>query len=455
MAQTAQQIENLSDGELQGEYVSGGGYYTSQTLSLESVDRIRPGLTAQTRSQLRYDSEVESSVEFLLDAVFSDGLQPVSAITDDEAEDYIEAGDIANFIAVATSTDAPRTLAAVVREVAREAFYSGVKAGEIVLKVDDENNLILDRINPKPNSAVSFVCDRHNNVLGLTSWNRNYSATEITEKKEEIIAREKFLIIQFEMEDNDPRGVVKIKAAYDDWCDKKLTREQWKEWRRTSAIPKKFGITDPNAAPRKLFDRDGKPLMKGNMPVTVSAEKDLMNALEGYANNSTVTAPHGTTIGQLEIDGTGEQFVKALKYNNSGIRKAILGDSVTTGEDDKGIKGAKEVAMNVVDLRVKSTKNTIADAVRRDVYRLLTVVNFGADKAYLTPYCSLGDTERRDWATDLDAATSAGYQFADEHLPELDVQFGQKPRKFQQKIETEPNKGNKNDTRQEGEGEAE
>jgi hypothetical protein len=70
---------------------------------------------------------------------------------------------------VATGGDAPRTLASVVREVARDAFYSGVKTGEIVLKPDDDGKLILDRVNPKPNSSVSFVCDRFNNVLGLTS----------------------------------------------------------------------------------------------------------------------------------------------------------------------------------------------------------------------------------------------------------------------------------------------
>jgi hypothetical protein len=435
MLQPATKSKDLNKTELQGEYVSGGGSYQSLTLSLESTDRTRPNLTAQTRVAMRYDSEVESSVEFLLDAVFADGIAPVPVITDDEDADFPQAKEIADFVRTATSGDCPRTLAAVVREVARDAFYSGVKCGEIVLKLDDENNLALDRINPKPNSAVSFVCDRHNNVLGLTGWNRNYSLTEIGEKRDEIIPREKFLIIQFELEDNDPRGVCRVRAGYDDWCDKKLTREQYKEWRRTSSIPKKYGITSEKARPRQIFDKEGKPVMKGGVAETVSAEKDLMTALEGFANNSTVTAPHGTEIGQLEVKGNGEQFVKALKYNNSGIRKAILGDSVSTGEDDKGVKAAKEVSIDVVNLRVKSIKNIIADAVRRDVYRLLTIVNFGADKAHFTPVCSLGDTERRDWEATAGALQKIGYRMADEHQREGDTILGFTPRSKDKKID--------------------
>lgn len=242
MPQAAQKSKEIKESELTGEYVS-GGLYQSVRLSLESVDRLRSNLTPETRSAMRYDSEVESSVEFLLDAVFADGISPVPVIADEDEEEFAAAQEIADFIKTATAGDTPRTLAAAVREIARDAFYSGVKTGEIVCRYNSENQLILDRINPKPNSAISFVSDRHNNVLGLASRNRNYSITEIGEKRDEIIPREKFLIIQFELEDNDPRGVLKIRASYDDWADKKLTRDQYKEWRRTSAIPKKYGIT--------------------------------------------------------------------------------------------------------------------------------------------------------------------------------------------------------------------
>ena len=84
--------------------------------------------------------------------------------------------------------------------------------------------------------------------------------------------------------------------------------------------------------------------------------------------------------------------------------------------------------MNVVDLRVKSFRTIVCICVKRDLLTLLTTANFEEKYWHLVPDCSLGDTERRDWATDLSAATSAGYGFAKKHLPELDKQFSLDPR---------------------------
>jgi hypothetical protein len=438
LAETAKTLEFPNKEELQGEYVS-GGYSGNVRLSLDSYDTQRPGLTVEMRRSMRYDSEIESSVEFLVDAVFSEGVSPVPRISDSENPEFEKANEINDFIRRATNRPGmARRLETVLREVFRDAFYAGVKTAEIVLCADENSSLILDRLNPKPNSAITFVCDRFYNVLGLTSWNRFYSSEEIAAKKDDIIPREKFLIMQLELEDNHPSGIAKIRAAFDDYADKKNDRAVYKEWKRTSAIPKKYGITGPNAKDTQVRNPDGSQAVENGIPKTITAEKGLMMALEGYANNSTVTAPNGTTIGQLEVQGTGDQFIKSLKFNNGGIRKAILGDSVTTGDDDKGIKAAKEVANDVVDLKVRTMKSAVSEAVERDVYLLLTVVNFGVEFAHLSPVCSLGDTERRDWATDLGAAAGAGYTFANEHLAELDPVFGLKPRKELSKVETEP-----------------
>lgn len=419
----------VTEDELTGEFVSGGAnFFSSRRLSFESTDRVHPNLTAKGRKLLRYDSEVESSVEFLIDAVFAEGIQPVPSVTDTEAEEYDEAQEIAKFIGKAVISNS-RKLEAVMREIFRDAFYNGVKAAEIVLKVDPNGNLVMDRLNPKPNSTISFVCDRFYNVLGLASWTYFVAAEDVYGKRKEIIAREKFVILQFELADNDPRGVKKINAVIDDYNDKQCTRKEYREWRRTSAIPKKVGIAPQSAKQIPVHNPDGTPKIVDGVPQTISMEKALMNALEGFANNSAITAPFGTDIKQLEVTGTGDQFIKSLKSSNTGIRKGILGDSLATGEADKDARAAKEVAMNVVDLRVKHMKNIVAECVERDLFKLLTVVNFGKEKAHLSPLCSLGDTERRDWATDLKAATSAGYKFAPEHFPVIDVQFGQKPRK--------------------------
>lgn len=427
-----QSARKIKEKEFTGEFVVGGYDYYARTIKpLDTTDRVEKRLTRETIRRMRLDGEIESSIEFLKDAVFSDGLEIVSAILDEEAEDFNESARIADFCREAIK-DTVRGCEAVLQEMFTAAFMSGVKTGEIVLKYSErlEGRLVIDRINPKPNSATAFVTDKFYNVIGMVGAKRagERPSSAITLSKDEIIPREKFLVLAFELEDNDPRGISKARSTYEDWCDKRITREQWREWRSTSAIPKKVGITPQGAKEIPLRNPDGSPKMAGGVVQTESPQKNLMNALEGFKNNSTVTAPFGTVIEQLEVTGNGEQFALAWKTQNTGIRKSILGDALATGEADKDARAARQSAMNIVDLKIRNLRNAVCRAFRCDILRLLVLVNFGAEKLHLTPGASLGDTERRDWATDLNAARLAGYEFAPEHMPELDAQFGMKPR---------------------------
>jgi hypothetical protein len=401
---------------------------------LDTRDRVEIRLTQRSIDQLRLDAEVESDISILADTVFSDGIEVVSAVNDDADAEFNEAAEIADFCKIAVQTRRP--LESVMKEMFKAAFYNGVKIGEIVLRYQEDarvdGKLVLDRINPKPITATAFVTDKFLNVLGLVGAKRAgqtiVSAGSLTLLKEEIIPREKFLVLSFELEDNDPRGLSQIRAAYESYCDKQLTRGQWKEWRRTSAIPKKFGTTAQNAKPIPVLDADNKPIVENGVQKTISPQKGLMNALEGYANNSAIVAENGTSIEQLEVSGKGEQFLNAIKFNNSEMRKVVLGDALVTGEADKDARAARESSKDVSDIRKQALRTVVAAAVENDILRLLTIVNFGAEKAHLTPKCFLGDTEANDWAGDLQAASNAGYTFAPEHFAQLDTQFGLEPR---------------------------
>lgn len=399
-------------------------------------DELR--LDARAVRTLRLDAEIESDVSILADSVFSDGLEIVPAIMDEEDEESTTAAEIADFMRVAIS-DAQRPFESVLKEMFKGAFYYGTKVGEIVLRLQTDarvdGKLVLDRINAKPPSATAFVTDRFYNVLGLVGARRPgqtiVTTGSVSLSKDEIIPREKFLILSFELENNDPRGLSQVRAAFEPYCDKKLSREQWKEWRRTSAIPKKVGITPEKAIDVTVKNSDGSPLIEDGVPKVITAQKALMNSLEGFANNSAITAPYGTDIKQLEVSGKGEQFVQHFKSCNGEIRKVILGDSLITGEADKDARAARESSKDVSDIKKQALRSVVEQAVERDVFQLLTVVNFGADKAHLTPKCFLGDTEATDWATDLNAASKAGYSFAPEHFKQLDAQFGVEPRQEQ------------------------
>lgn len=445
MAQNAN-TRKIEESELHDEYVVGGrSVFESRSNSVR--DRIERRLDARMLDRIRLDAEVESDVNFLVDAIFSDGIQSLSAVSDNDDPEFAEAAEITEFIQKATAPEITRRpLESILREMFKAAFYAGVKVGEIVLKLQADaqidGKLVLDRINPKPNSATAFVTDKFYNVIGLVGARREgqtvVSTSAISLSSDEIIPREKFFILAFELEDNDPRGLSQARALIESYCDKQVTREQYKEWRRTSAIPKKVGTTAQNSKDVLLKNADGTQKLKDGVPQTETAQASMMRALEGFANNSSVSIPYSADIKQLEVQGTGVQFTHALKFNNSEIRKVILGDALVTGDADKDARAARESSKDVADTRKQNFRRQVERAVQSNIYRLLTVVNFGEDKAHLTPKCFLGDTEANDWATDIQAASRAGYTFAPEHLPQLDAQFGLEPRSQNAETNREP-----------------
>jgi hypothetical protein len=426
----------LKSQDLGSEFVVGcRTAFEPSAVRTDSRDADERRLTSQAIRHLRLDAEIESDVSILADSVFSESGEILPAVLDEDDAEYAEAEEIADFCKLALSYSR-RPVVSILKEMFKAAFYNGVKVGEIVLKLQNDSRvngkLVIDRINPKPVAATAFVTDKFYNVIGLIGAKRPgqiVTTGAVTISQDEIIPREKFLVLSFELEDNDPRGLSQVRAAYESYCDKQLTRLQWKEWRRTSAIPKKFATTSQTAKPIAVMNSDGTPKITNGVQETITAQKGLMNALEGFANNSAIVGEFGTTVAQLEVKGTGAQFALHFKSCNSEIRKVILGDSLATSEADKDARAARESSKDVIDMRKQALRAVVSDAFRRDVLALLTVVNFGVEKAHLTPEYFLGNTEANDWQGDLNAAAGAGYSFAPEHFRELDAQFGLEPRK--------------------------
>lgn len=440
-----EQAATLEKQDASNEYVVGNrsGYAEPSVERVDTVDHHDHRLDQELIERLRVDSEVESNIGILADSIFSDGLEVVSAVADEDDAEFAEAQEIADFVRKAI--EMPRPLKQIAREMFKGAFYNGVKVAEIVLKYRKDGRvdgkLVLDRVNPKPNSATAFVTDRFYNVIGLVGARRAGEIAapsgHISLNSDEIIPREKFFILSIEQEDNDPRCLSQVRALVQDYCDKQVTRAQWREWRRTSAIPKKVGITASGQKDAELKNPDGSPVVENGVRKTVSAQVAMTKALDSFENNSSIGIPNGADVKQLEVNGTGLQFERHAKSCNLAMRKLILGDSLATGEADKDARAARESSKDVIDIRKQNFRTIIADAIERDIFRLLTSVNFGDDKTHLTPKCFLGDTEANDWATDVQAAARAGYKFTDRQMRQLDTQFGLEPREENETVETE------------------
>lgn len=422
--------------DLRNEYVVGGNsYFSSETLNPTRPNRVQPDFNAEAAERLRVDSEVSSSVEFVIDSMFAEGFQFYPPVGEDDP-DYAPAKEIAEFCAKAVGA-ARRSIVSVLREQCRGAYYNGVKVGEIVLRYEDnkrfKNKYVLDRINLKPNRATAFVTDKFFNVLGMVGAKRarhNFSSSRIALAPDEIIERRKFLVLAFELEDNDPRGLVPVRTAFESYRDKTVTRLYYKEWLKRCAITQKVGTTEPDAKSKKLRDPlTGDFLLYPNgAPREITAQETMTAALGEMENNSVIAVPHGADVKTLEVTSSGEQFERSYKLNNNEIRKAILGDALATGAADKDARAARESSMDVVDLKIKARKNSVCEAFKQDVLTLLVEENYPPELWHLVPNCSLGDTERRSWATDMRAAAAAGWRMTEKQAAEVDVQFSLTPR---------------------------
>jgi hypothetical protein len=426
MARTAKKITP----DYQDESVSTGRImFTSQSLPQNPRDENFLKLDLKSLEWMRADPETHAAIEFLLDAMLSDGIETVGAVFESDPN-FAEAEEYARFIRCQFH-ETCKTFNRSYKELLRGAFTFGHKVGEIVCRLqtegEDAGRLVLDRIKPKPNRSTAFVVDEFFNVLGLVGVRRGQTAITTGQiAPENVIPTEKFLIPRFEEKDADPRGVPQIRAAFDSVCDKSETRQQFKIWRKKCSIRSFIAMAGENAKPIQIKNTDDTIKLDSNgVPVTKTPLKAISETLSNMQNDTVAAFNHGTTIEPLESDGTGEQFERSYKINNQEIRKAILLQSGATGEADKGGlgKAGKEVDERVLNRRVNSFRRDR----EKELYQLartLIALNFGADKAYLTPSITLGDAEKSDFSALLAAYGSVGYALDSSQFPEIDTDLG-------------------------------
>lgn len=427
MARTAKKTKLA---EFQDESVSTGrvAFGGSERLYASDYDCDLPRLNADTLRMMKRDAEVHAAVEFLMDAILADGIETVAAVFETDPE-FELAEKISAFVR-RCFLEHCRFFLRTYKSLMRGAFYHAHKLGENVFRLEtqgeDKGKLVLDRIKVKPNAATGFVVDEFYNVLGIVAVYRgqtNYGTGRIN--VENIIPLDKFTICTFETEDEDPRGVCQVKAAFEPACDNLETRAQYKLYRRKSAIRSFIGITADKADKVQVKNADGTPKIVNGVPVTKTPIKAVSETLAQMKNDTVAVFPFGTVVTPLDADGTGEQFERAYKINGQQIRKAILLQSGATGEADKGGlgKAGKEVDERVLNRRVNSFRRD-RELELYALARTIVELNYGADKAHLTPGISLGDAEKSDFSALIAAYSDAGYSLHESQFDEIDRKLG-------------------------------
>jgi hypothetical protein len=404
MAQTAKT-------NFQREYVS-GGQLAAGTLPValpQASDASLPEFDYQTREQMLADPDVSAAVWMLKESVLADEVELSPAVAEKDSRHAL-AVEIKEFCARAV-TNLQRPLEETLEDLFVGAFAHGHKVAEKTYRIPvagpDAYKLTLKSLKVKPHKSVAFVVDPYSNVLGFVYARpgANQAPTGAAPDPASILPREKFAVLAFGVRDEDPRGRSRLRPAFNAWKLKQLTWPEYLRWLLQCAMAGLVGTTAENAEDEVLKNADGTPRQDadGN-PVYITAQEAMVAALQQFRNGTAAAFPFGAKVEPLEVASEGDPFLKAINLYGEQITIALLYQALATREGEHQARASSETQMGVLDLLIYSLKRSLARLVRSDILRDLVRYNYGDEAAEdLTPLVSLGDSERRNWATDADA----------------------------------------------------
>lgn len=294
--------------------------------------------------------------------------------------------------------------------------------------------LLLGAMKVKPRHSYAFVVDIYQNLVGLVGLQPGkgiavLAQTLITPSmvKENLLPREKFCVFTHLPMDEDPRGRSCIRPAYNPWFAKQQCYGEYLKYLAQFGTPGVVGETPPGSVAQPLRNQDGSYVIgPDGRPVTVDPEARLVKILENYRGGACIGVPAGTNVKSFEARGDGSVFLKAFQYFDNEVSKAILGQTLATGEGVHDSRAAASVHQDILGLFVSHLKREIEAMVQDDVIRELIRINYGEDLLPLAPRASLGDVTPQDLAALMASVAqlqSSGY-LEDSQKPELDARMG-------------------------------
>lgn len=435
------------------EYLAGGEYFTyggSLHTLVSSEDEVTKYHSVKAYEQMVTDPKVAKTLNILKISTLGDGVELMPAVpeTDESYEDALVISEFCDKALKGLKTPLRYTL-----EQLMDALIYGHKIAEITYKTTEVDGfdgtfLVPEKIKVKAHGVVKFVMDDKKNVVGLTAKAiRGIKGSDpaapvqtgykITKGKggeplvngQPILPRDKFMILTFRGKDNDPRGSSILMPAFQMWH---LKTSIWPEYLRyllLCAIPLLVGFTPEETLVKEILrNPDGTPARD---PVTglyqeVNPVEALRDAMLNARNAEVLAVKGGTKIQEIGAQGAGTPFFKAIELFDSQIETAILLQTLATSEGVHQSRAASTMHMSVLDQLVWWLKGIVVDMLVADLLRQIVRFNFGDDALELTPRATLGDTERREFASDANAIATlykAGY-LQPEQLKQADAMLG-------------------------------
>ena len=442
-----QQIAVSAD--LRTEYVSG-----SPSVMLQSylrslpfyIDDISAAFGDDIYERMSYDPTISSSALVLILGALGQGMQltPAAKIGDPEFELATELADFCQANLNGCSSQPHRWMVELAEGVKfgnkiAEKVYRDAEKDELepfpeLTKRTLGTGLMLGAMKVKPRHSYAFVVDIYQNLVGLLGLQPGKGISVLAQTlltaqmvTENLLPREKFVVFSHLPENEDPRGRSALRPGYNAWFAKQQAYGEYLKYLAQWGTPGVEGETPEKATAQPVRNPDGSyQLDQNGRPITIDPEQKLVNILENYRGGACVAVPHGTNIKPFEAKGDGTVFLKAFEYSDSEMAKAILGQTLATGEGKHDSRAAASVHQDILGLFVEQLKRELESCVQNDVIRELIRLNYGPDLLRLAPKATLGDVSPQDIAalmTAVAALQTSGY-IDDSQKPALDARMG-------------------------------
>lgn len=373
------------------DYVAAGGvaWYQKAVRALPwHVDDITRDFGDDIYEQMCHDPTVAASLNALRAGILEDGVEIVSAVSDEEKDGYAQAQEIAAFCA-SVLDDLETPIDDVLWDML-SAIALGNRVAEVVYGLV-AGKLVVTSVKVKPRTSTAFVVDPFMNVIGLLglipgqSWSVQVG-TYLTDlaNTPNLLPRDKFAILTYRPVNNDPRGTSALRPAYNGWKLKQIAWPEYLKYLVQFASPGLIGYTAENAIPAE----DG-----------TTPEVALVNALVTWKNATALALKFGSKVDVVASTGDGMAFLNAFQHFDRQIIHGILNQTLATMEGEHQSRAASETHQDVMDTLIRQGKKSVQRMVQRDILRPLVRYNFGDKTAALVPQVTLGETESQDLAS--------------------------------------------------------
>lgn len=428
---TSDKPRQFTKASSQKEYISGSNYDSDVSRILyRNSDALKLKKGDEIVEEMLRDAEIRKCDTVIKISVLSDGITffpalskpaPIKKLADGvnetieqkrerltrekEIERYELSEKYANFITRAVKNLDTPILS--VLENMLDAITYGNKIAEQTYKEEyipefGKRLLTLESIRVKPRKSTRFVVDRFNKVVGF----HGHIKVDGTNKPT-IFPREKFLVLTFRGKDGDPRGQSILESVYAAWHLKMQLWPEYLRWLLQCAIPSLVGIAAPveSSSSNVLRDASTGQILRdeaGNA-IYETDVSSLLNSLVNLRNASAIAVPNGAEVRPIANSVSGDPFKGMRDVLNEEIEMAMLLQTLATSEGRNMSRSAAQTHMSVLDLLIIFIKNLVMEMITNDLIKPLLAINFPNYDKDLIPNVSMGDVERRDWATDVTA----------------------------------------------------